>query len=254
MSDKTKLAIAVLFLLSIAAITIKFYIGMALTIPSLLLYYREGRRQTAVKDSEAHSFIYDFINSYKRNGTLYAALKETSARGYSFSRSIASICKSYELGLKPSDAVEAYCPESKSVKSFMRIVAMSLESGQEIDGLFDAFKDRLSKNEAAANALISKTQSMKSLSRLGIMIFFPIFAGISASILSNSSAIVGGASAEGRFSIIVIAYTTMMLAISHAIDALGSQIGAVLYKLLPSLNIAIAIFYATMHFLPGFLW
>ncbi|MEM0124226.1 MAG: type II secretion system F family protein [Candidatus Micrarchaeaceae archaeon] len=254
MSRYIRYTAVLLSLISVAAVMLRFYVGITLAAISIALYYYERRRLIAIKNSEVLSFINDFADSYRLKGTLYGALKETSGHGYSFSRNLNAFLKSYELGLKPSDAVEIHSPESKPIREFMRVIATSMESGQEVGDFLDAFKSRISEEEAISNMVISKTLSMKSLSRLGIIIFFPLFAGISASILGNSSAIAGSGSIAGRFSTIAIAYIVIMLTINHALDNIGSPGSAVLYKMLPSLNVAVVIFYATMHFLPRLLW
>ncbi|MGC8628781.1 MAG: type II secretion system F family protein [Candidatus Micrarchaeia archaeon] len=114
-------------------------------------------------------------------------------------------------------------------------------SGSSISKKLDLFVNRLETIERFRNRIHSKTAGTLLLMRMGLVVFFPLFSGISAAILKTQMPQFGVA----KFAVLVAAYLLLMHFISSSFAYLESSMRKVAYRTFAYWFASIAVFLAT---------
>ncbi len=140
---------------------------------------------------------------------------------------------------------------NKQFQDLMRIVLLGVSTGANVERALSLFIKRLEYQINANNRMKAKVGAAQTLTKLGMSLFFPLFSGISAVIISSSLGLFGKSSISTyrSFLIIALAYIPIILYLSSAFSHPERDFAANLHALLPPFLFAICIIVFTQVYL-----
>lgn len=145
--------------------------------------------------------------------------------------------------------------ENRNMEELVRITAFGIENGTDVKRALSLFIARLEQSIATKNRIKSKIGSSQTLTSLGMGAFFPLFSGISATIISSALGLFERSTATlcRNFLLVAIAYIPIILYLSSAFahperNAKQNAIAAA-----PCFLFAVSILFATQTYLSNIL-
>ncbi len=162
-------------------------------------------------DEEVLLFVRELLR--RRKEGLGRALSGAASRGYSFSAGIRRMLARQRLGAEPSGPRGS--AGDRSLAELERMAAAALASGASLVNGLERFERRLDGEVRKRNRARSKVGGMQYITYLGAAFFLPLFGGISSTILTASTSMLGlGAPAIAHgFLVAIGAYILAVLAI-----------------------------------------
>ncbi len=221
---------------AVAAAFAKEYYIAALSLPLLALHLglshkgRDNERDLLMLSAE--------VSKLASEGRPVGTLPE---RGWGTGRQrdrILEMARRHLLGeLDPGRAGGFY---GQRAGELLGLLALRLEKGADIRKALSLLSARLERRIRKANKLRAKVGGMKTLTMAGLVIFVPLFGGVSAGILGSSLGISGSeASARLGFTLIVAASVSMMLYISASFEKPALGILENLYSVMPFIAVSL---------------
>ncbi len=144
---------------------------------------------------------------------------------------------------------------NKSLEELFGIVSLGVVTGVSIERPLSLFIGRLEDEIRRKNRLRTKTGSLQTLTYIGLAAFFPLFSGISATILSSSAGMLDrpAALARNSFMLVSIAYIPIVLYMASAFSHPERSFAQNAASLLPYFALASFILFVTQGYLANVL-
>lgn len=177
----------------------------------------------------------DFLYGYKQNNGVIRAMQRAGANNKDISR----LAKAAMLG---SSSISVEDKTDSEFKQFVAILQNGIRSGADISEDIKLLNSRIEDAGGVERMVKEKTEGMHAVSQLGIAFFFPMFAGISLSIMQNALGILASNPVSTAFSFSVIVYIALILFISASFSSPSSRLPSRLHSIIPVLTASMSIF------------
>ncbi len=190
---------------------------LLLSIPVLAADFLLFRRAAKIPEERVAEIARSVEFEYKKRGSLFNAL--ASGVSDTAGRFVNEQSRRLKLGARSL----AKCGDQELDELFS-IASFGAENGKAVGKDIAAFRERLDREIAERNRLRSKVGGMQTLSNMGMVLFLPLFGGVSAGILQTSLGVIGmsAATLSRGFTLLIEAYIFLMLYISTAFRQPGA--------------------------------
>jgi len=189
----------------------------------------------AKKTEDPLDLINEFEYQYSSEKSALRSLRISSASSTdAIVRS--SIAKYWLGGRKPG-----INHKNKNIRNLLEIAFFGASTGANISKSIELLKEGIRMDKQKEERVDAKAKGMNVLSKIGVTIFFPLFSGISISIIKSSMALSGnlpGQSISSTFYLIALSYTAIMLFIGKLFSNPQSDIAEALYSIMPFIAIS----------------
>lgn len=209
-----------------------------------------ARRTKKDDDEEALALAKRVLASCSDSKPLMKAFEEAVAGSERLER-VAS-------RLKTSRALDVFSLRgigSRRLEELVRIVAFGVGSGSSSRKQIALFAAKLEHELRMRNRLRAKTNGMQALTYMGMGVFFPLFSGISAVILSNSLGLFekSAMAASSGFLLTALSYVPMILYLTSAFAHPERNAGQNVLAIIPYFSLASLVVYATQTYIANIL-
>ncbi len=216
---------------------------LPVSLPVLLLDIAALRRHKIEKEEDTISLAKDVVKTYKTRGSLLKAAEQVGEPGR-------------RLRLGGDSVMEdiAAASSNNSKAELFGILSFGAGYGKSVARSIELFVSRLESEIAQKNRIKERIGGMQTLTYLGMMVFLPLFGGVSAGIIQTSLGIVGinPALLEHSFLMLIEAYILLMLLLTRAFSSPRSSALSVLAASLPLFLIACNVMFAAYTYVPNF--
>ena len=163
------------------------------TAASVSIYIVKVRtRRNSGSEAEAYGFVKAILASYSKSGSMRAALSDAYAVMPRGAEGIRKNMDRYGFGDPASFSCD---PQGEMPDGFVadlsRIIDGAFSAGEDVRAELSNLAGRLRANIRARAGRAGQASNARFVSLLGIVLFFPLFAGISTGILASASQISG---------------------------------------------------------------
>jgi len=140
-------------------------------------------KKDSFSDAEISSLAVNLLANYRKGNSALKSLEISSGGDLKYKR-IAILAKRYLLsnaeGLEKSPFTET------NLNILLKIIHIGIITGTDISKNLEDFAEWMDAKMEKENKIRSKVNGMQILSLVGIVFFFPLFSGITASIVRSS--------------------------------------------------------------------
>lgn len=221
-----------------------FLLPALVCVAAVHLLYRRSKGKT--DRNWASGFAQAFHKRYVDTGALVHSLEHTNSRMPN--RAFGELPIRYRLG----DEFESLGRNSRDMThELSRLFAFGISTGQSIAAPLEEFQNRLSHEAKLQRAITVKTDGMRSITYVGLVLFLPLFGAVSSSIMATLS---GSYASSASFSpaqlvYAVLCYIFMALLITSCAYGSEEGLGAKLSGVLPLFTIAFSLTFLTSTYI-----
>lgn len=205
-----------------------------------------GRKTKTETDAEVVRLAKRFLSLYSCSHRLVKSFEEASSRN----RALERISCKFRITHQIADA-DLEPLGNRNMREFVDIVAFGVERGADVEKAVRLFIRRLTHEIEVRNQIKAKAGGLQTLTYMGMGIFFPLFSGISAVIISDSIGLLdkGALPLCRGFLAAAVAYIPIILYLSSAFAHPEKSLTSNLSSILPYFLLASGIIYATQAYL-----
>lgn len=220
---------------------------LPLSVPVLAIDALSFKRKAHASDEQVAEAAKSIESHYRKRGSLLLAL-HCSGSG-PVNTKINENGRRLMLGERELAADSG----NRNLDELFRIVSFGVQKGKSITRNLEAFRRRIDTEIASRNRLKSKVGGMQTLSYMGMVLFLPLFGGISTGIIGTSLGIVGvnAFAIQHGFTVLIEAYVFIMLLITTAFRKPGAGLLQNLAITLPMLLVASDIMLIASSYIPN---
>ncbi|MDE1850567.1 MAG: hypothetical protein KGH54_02105 [Candidatus Micrarchaeota archaeon] len=196
----------------------------------LICRARELGKQDSVSDAEISAFALNLLTNYRKNNSALKSLQESTGSDPKY-RKFAAVSRKYLLS--NLTAIERAHFEEPNLNMLLGIVHIGITTGADITKNLEDFLEWIDAKIERENRVRSKVSGMQVLSLLGIVFFFPLFSGITASIVRSSLTGPAAASTVTGLRLIGIGYVLIATLITNSLLNPSRGLIAILKSSLP---------------------
>ncbi len=221
---------------SVAAAFAREYYIAALSIPLLALHIGLSRKDK--EDVRDLLMLSSEVSGLARGGRPLVSLSEEGWKAGRQREKALEMVRRHLLGeLDLGRDPEFFGQRSGEL---LGLIALRLERGADIRKALDLLSARIARRIRRANRLRARVGGMKALTLAGLVIFVPLFGGISAGILGSSLGAYGSqASAQTGFTLIVAASVSMLLCINTSFENPAAGLLESIYSAMPFIAVSL---------------
>ena len=166
-----------------ASLFVNVYLGIALAVPSFAAFYFLRRRacgDSSQIESETVQFVGNLIDNYDGHADTISLIRASLSPGFLFYRSMdEAISKYLAQGNAELSFSKLLKSDSTSLSETASSIVRRLDDGAEIIGPLKEIRKRANAENRRQLKNLGSALNADSVVRLGSMVFFPAFAGIS---------------------------------------------------------------------------
>jgi hypothetical protein len=208
------------------------------------------RDRSRMSDADVAVIAKDLLDRYSRSHLLLRAFGD-SCTGR---KQMARVSRELLIGRSSrKSSVSAF--GNGHMKELVMLVSFGVERGANMEKALSIFVRNLERGIFFQNRIRAKTGGSQALTLMGMGVFFPLFTGISAVIISSSLGMldINASYTYTRFVAVSAAYVPMILYISSAFAHPDRGMLRNLTGIAPYFALAMAIIYSMQTFIGGIL-
>jgi len=166
-----------------------------------------------LRESDVASLARELLLRYRESTSMRKALA-SALQPRALPKDAARAARQLAMS-QPLSAADLARVRSAQMRELLSIASFGIESGANVGEALELFSKRLERDIAARNRLRARTGGAQALTNLGMGVFFPLFASISAAIMGSSLDLFGGSStSSSAFLMLACAYVPLILYLS----------------------------------------
>ncbi|MGA3020845.1 MAG: hypothetical protein ABSD68_02765 [Candidatus Micrarchaeales archaeon] len=208
----------------------------------------QNRRRT--KDEEVVALAKSILSRYSESHILLRSF-EDSCRGDENMLRISRIMRI--AGSSGEDYISSF--QNRHMRELLKMIRLGTANGMNIEKGLSLFIRNLDREILLKNRMAAKMGGAQTLTKMGMCLFFPLFSGISATIISESLDFVSKNVQYTRacFLIVAVAYIPIILYISAAFAHPERSVAQNAFSILPYFSVAVCVILLTQNYLVHFL-
>ncbi len=243
MADKLNLLFGVLDLTSlIAYLLVRLQPLLFIVLALALVHIAIISMRKSPKTERVAVYASSLSSEYAKSGAILHSIESASSK--TGVGDFSHLIQRYMLGdgLLTQRAAPGHNTESDSLSS---LLVFGIRTGRSVSAGMADFKRRLEKETGVARIMRSKAGAMLSVTYLGIVLFVPLFGGISANVLSSLSSGNTGALQVQTLEISILGYVFLALLITSYAYGRAKSFANSAISLLPLLSVSSFVLFFT---------
>jgi hypothetical protein len=203
-----------------------------------------------IKDEEVVTLAKSILGRYSESHTLLKSF-EDSCRG---NKGLLRISRMMRIaGSGGEDYTGMF--QNRHMRELLKMIRLGAANGMNIEKGLSLFIRNLDQEMELKNRMTAKMGSAQTLTKMGMCIFFPLFSGVSATIISESLDLTGKSIqyAKACFLLVAMAYVPIILYISAAFAHPERGIAQNIISIIPYFSVAVCVILLTQSYLVHFL-
>ena len=193
--------------------------GISLVLLSSALFYlclkRLGRRSGAI-DNDSMQFVGNFIENYTDSISTTKLVDLSLSQGFWFCNDMKDAMAMYKMcGDAEYSFSKLLCCDSAAMRETASIISQRLDNGIECLALMKEIKKRTAMENRHSMRALAGSISSNSVIRLGSMLFFPVFAGISMQIADFTEASQGVAALNAGALLLIFPFFIIIMNLTN---------------------------------------
>jgi hypothetical protein len=217
-------------------------------VPILIIYFIDSRNRKKI-NTEMPAIIKVFLQNYSESGSLQNSMRKAALNSKINKKEILRAAAIMSTSAS-SNSFKAKIYDD-NLKRFLDIALYGNATGKDISRSMILLEKRLNNERNEKLKIFSKIKSMQFISIIGIGFFFPMFSGISISIIYSYMAI--ASSIIMPFKVLAISYILIILMLYEALKDPSKKLIDMGYGILPIAIISSIILFLSSTYISSFI-